>query len=262
MRSRVCACTLPVATHGNSEALGQLAEELVAAPVVAPVGALELDAQAVGAEDPQQAPGGRGGARVVTRLDARGHRAVARATRQADEPLGAAFDVGERHARLLVERVLARAPAVGDLSRGIRPALAGPAARVPVRGCDQPAEVRVALARLAQQGQVSAVVERELGARDRPHPERLERLRHLHGAVQPIVVCQGKGLVALIRRRPGQLHRMRRAVKERVGRVAVELDVRHEHMFAYVPANYCWGSLGTASAPGRAAADSSRRRFA
>ena len=77
-----------------------------------------------------------------------------------------------------------------------------------------------------------AVVERQLGARDRPDPERLQRLRHLHGAVQPVVVGQRERAVALLGRGRRQLHRMRGAVEERVGRVAVELDVWHEHMFA------------------------------
>ena len=80
---------------------------------------------------------------------------------------------------------------------------------------------------------MGAVVERELGARDRPDPERLQRLRHLHGAVQPVVVGQREGVVTLLSGRPGQLDRMRCPVEERVGRVAVKLDVRHEHMFAY-----------------------------
>ena len=80
---------------------------------------------------------------------------------------------------------------------------------------------------------MGAVVERQLGARDRPDPERLQRLRHLHGAVQPVVVGQREGGVALLSGRPGQLDRMRCPVEERIGRMAVKLDVGHEHMFAY-----------------------------
>jgi hypothetical protein len=80
---------------------------------------------------------------------------------------------------------------------------------------------------------VGAVVERHLGAGDRTDPERLQRLRHLHGAVEPVVICQRERAVALLGRDPRQLDRMRRPVKERVGRVAVELDIWHEHMFAY-----------------------------
>ncbi len=80
---------------------------------------------------------------------------------------------------------------------------------------------------------MAAVVERQLGARDRPHAERLQRLRHLHGAVEPVVVGQRESAVALLGRYAGELSRMRRAVEERVGGMAVELDIRHERMFAY-----------------------------
>ena len=86
---------------------------------------------------------------------------------------------------------------------------------------------------------MGAVVERELGARDRPDPERLQRLRHLHGAVQAVVVGQRRAPMALLGRRPRQLDRMRRAVEERVGGVAMELDVRHERMFAYQASASC-----------------------
>jgi hypothetical protein len=72
---------------------------------------------------------------------------------------------------------------------------------------------------------VGAVVERELGARDRADAERLQRVRHLHGAVEAVVVCEGEGGVPLLGRRAGELYRMRRPVKERVSRVAVELDI-------------------------------------
>ena len=217
---------------GHAEALGQLAEQPVAAPVALPVGPLQLDAKAIGPEDAQQPPGHRGRARMVARLHARGHRAVAGAARQADEPGRAALDLGQRHARLLVERILPRPPAVDHLRRGVRPALARPAPRVPVRGGDQPAEVGVALARLAQQREMAAVVERELGAGDRPDAERLEGVGHLHRPVQPVVVGQRERFMALLGSRSGQLQRVRGPVEERVGRVAVELDVGHEHMFA------------------------------
>ena len=79
---------------GHSEPLGQLGEQPVAAAVVAPEGALELDAEAVGAEDRAAAGAPTAAASACSpRLDARGHRAVARAAGQADEPLGVALDV-------------------------------------------------------------------------------------------------------------------------------------------------------------------------
>ena len=55
---------------------------------------------------------------------------------------------------------------------------------------------------------MAAVVERQLGARDRADPERLEGMRHLHGAVEAVVVGQREGAVALLGRRAGQLGRM------------------------------------------------------
>ena len=49
----------------HPEPLGQLREQPVAAPVVAPEGPLELDPEAVGPEGAQQAPRDRGRARMV-----------------------------------------------------------------------------------------------------------------------------------------------------------------------------------------------------
>ena len=37
---------------------------------------------------------------------------------------------------------------------------------------------------------MGAVIERQLRARDRPDTERLQGMRHLHGAVKPVVVCE------------------------------------------------------------------------
>ena len=174
----------------------------------------------------------RGRLRMLLALDAGGHRAVAGAARQADEAFGVALDIRQRHARVVVERVLPGPAPVENLGHRLGPALARPAARGPVGGREQAAEIRVARAVLAQQREMAAVVERDLSARDRPEPERLQRLGHLHGAVKPVVVGQRERFVTLLRRRPRQLNRMRRAVQERVGGVAVELDVRHERMFA------------------------------
>ena len=82
---------------GHPEALGQLGEQLVAAAVVAPVGTLQLDAEAVGPGGEQAA--GHRGLRVLGPLDASGHGAVAGTAGQADEPLGVTLDVRERDAR-------------------------------------------------------------------------------------------------------------------------------------------------------------------
>ena len=85
---------------------------------------------------------------------------------------------------------------------------------------------------------MGAVVERQLGARDRADPERLQRMRHLHGAVEPVVICQREGAVALLGCCPRQLDGMRRTVKERIGGVAMQLYI-HEHMFAYQATASC-----------------------
>ena len=80
-------------------------------------------------------------------------------------------------------------------------------------GGDHPAEVGVAGAVLTEQREVVTVVERDLRAGDRPR-ERLQRLGHLHGAVQPVVVGQRKRLMSLLGRRGGQLNRVRCPVQE------------------------------------------------
>ena len=59
-----------------------------------------------------------------------------------------------------------------------------------------------------------AVVERDLGAGDRPDAERLRGLGELHGAVQAVVVGERQRLVALLRGGAGQLDRVRRAVEK------------------------------------------------
>jgi len=75
--------------HGrDAEAAGELLEAAVARAVVAVEGALELDAQVLGAEDLQQPPQPR---LVVD--------ALARAATQADEPGGVLLERGERDLR-------------------------------------------------------------------------------------------------------------------------------------------------------------------
>ena len=79
---------------------------------------------------------------------------------------------------------------------------------------------------------MAAVVERDLGTGDRPHTQRLQRLRHLHCAVQAVVIGQRKSAVPLGGGRSRKFDRMGRPVQKRVGGMTVQLDVRHEHMFA------------------------------
>jgi len=187
------------------EALGELGEQPVAAAVVAGERALQLDPQVVAAEGLQQALGPGGRADVIGLLYGRRHRSVGRAAGQADEALGVAVDllVGD-HRRIRVGR--------------LQP-------RVAVRGGDQAAEVLVAGARLAQQRQVPARVERDLRPRDRPHPHRLGGDRVLHRAVDAVVVGDRHRRVAVVGSGSCHLDRMRGAVEERERGVRVQLDV-------------------------------------
>jgi len=72
-----------------------------------------------------------------------------------------------------------------------------------------------------------AVLDRQLGTRDRPHPEPLARMRELHRAPDAVVVGERDGAVAMHRRGGGELFRRGSAVEERIGRVGVELGVTH-----------------------------------
>jgi hypothetical protein len=78
-----------------------------------------------------------------------------------------------------------------------------------------------------------AIVQRDLRAGDRADPERGERLRHLHRAVETVVVGQRKGFMALLGGDVRELHRMRSAIEEREGRMAVELDVSHANICSH-----------------------------
>ena len=70
-----------------------------------------------------------------------------------------------------------------------------------------------------------AILHRELGPGDRPDPERLGRLGELHRPVQAVVVGQPERRMALLGGSGRELLRVRRPIQERVGGVAVELDI-------------------------------------
>jgi hypothetical protein len=201
--------------RGHPQPLRQLGEQAVAAEVAAGEGALELHPQAVGAEDPEQllAGGHRSGRRGAVARRRPFHRrckhAVARATGETDQALGMVLHVGERDAGGK------RLPASTSLSRAL------------VRAGDQPAEVAVAGAVPAQEGEVAPVVQREFRARDGHQAQRLRGLRELHRAVQAVVVGQGDRGVALLGGRDCELLRQRGAVEEGVGGVAVQFGVGH-----------------------------------
>ena len=74
---------------------------------------------------------------------------------------------------------------------------------------------------------MSAALERDLRPGDRPHAERLRRVRELERAEDPVVVGEGKRLVAELGGAQRELLGQRGAVQEGIGRVRVELDVRH-----------------------------------
>ena len=134
-------------------------------------------------------------------------RAVARAAGQADDALRVLLHLLERRVR--------------------RCALARVRAGVRMRRGQQPAEVGVARAVGREQREVRSVIQGHLRAGDRLHAEALARVRELHRPVQPVVVGQRDGLVAVHRRRGGHLLRRGRAVQERVRRVRVQLGVGH-----------------------------------
>ena len=188
--------------------LGEVAQGCVAAHVAAFVRTLDLDEEAVAAE-------GAGDARCRVRV-AHGE-PVARAAGEADETVVQLLEPA---------RVERRRQRLSSLLR--------PRARMSVG--DEPAEVRVALRRLDEQGHVRAAVEGQLGARDRPDAEVLRRVRELERAVDPVVIGERERRVPELGRPRRKLFRLGRSVEKGVRAVGVELDVRHpsvlhEHMF-------------------------------
>ena len=195
--------------RADAESLRERAERGVPARVAPLVGPLELDVEAVAAERARR--GGR-------RRSGRGRRARAARSRR-----------GRRGPRPLGEqrRVEARAqPLVG------------------VRGGEEPAEVGIAARRLDEERDVRAVGERHLGAGDGAQAERLRRVGELERAVDAVVVGERERLVAELDRPRRQLLRLRGAVEERVGGVAVELDVPR-HALVTPPSRFRHGASQT-----------------
>jgi hypothetical protein len=85
-----------------------------------------------------------------------------------------------------------------------------------VRLGQQPAEVRVALRGLDEQGDVSAPDEVDLGAGDRADTERLGRVGELERAAHGVVVGERERLVPEVGGARGELVGQRGAVEERV----------------------------------------------
>ncbi len=180
----------------------------VASAIVAQERPLELDSQALGPERVPQ----RTQCRLV--LDA-----MYRAAAQADEPFVVREDRREIHRRLPGRRP--------------RPAVA----RVRVRGGDDPAQVRPAACVCDEQREVAPPVrsvrrEIELRAVDRTQPERPGGDGELHRARDRVVIGERHRLIAERQRGRRELVGQRGAVEERERRVAMELRIHGEHMFA------------------------------
>jgi hypothetical protein len=101
-----------------------------------------------------------------------------------------------------------------------------------MRRGEDPAEVRVALAVLTEQGDVEASGEGHLRTGDRTDPGVLRRMGELERAVDAVVVGQRQRRVAELRGAHGELLRMRGAVEERERRMAVQFDISRSHYAA------------------------------
>ncbi len=103
---------------------------------------------------------------------------------------------------------------LGVLGEGFR-LDAGPAALVVQMGVgEEAAEVGVAPLALAEEGQVVAVSQRDLGAGDGAQPPGAGRLRELHRPVEAVVVRESEGLVPQLPRPQHQLLDVRCAIQE------------------------------------------------
>lgn len=94
-------------------------------------------------------------------------------------------------------------------------------------GGEDPAEVRIAPARLDEQRDVCSTDDGHLRAGDRPEPGVLRGVGELERAVDPVVIGQRERRIAELGRSRDELLRVGGAVEEGVRRMAVELDVAH-----------------------------------
>ncbi len=206
LEQRAARCVRMDVSRGDrlhAETLGEVAEHRVAARVAALVRPLELDEEPLPAERGGEP---RGGVRVVEREPVSG------AAGEADEPVVQLGDGVERDGRRQGLSVLPPGTARAGMGRG-----------------EDPAEVRVPLAALAEQRDVHPAFEGDLGACDRPEADVLRGVRELERAVDAVVIGEGERRIAELHRPRDELLRMRGAVEEGVRRVAVELDVGATH---------------------------------
>ena len=222
------AVDVPAGDAGHPQPLRQPRQPAVAGAVVALVGPLQLDPQALGPEGLEQLGAERPRPRPLAALAAARQHPVAGAAGEADEALGALLHPLQLHPRLA-------GPALG--------AVAG----VGVGGGEEAAEVPVAGGGLDQQGQVGEVGlargrrsasncpkrDRQLGAGDRPHPQPAAGVGELHRPPDAVVVGEGDRRVVERGGGGGELGRRRGAVEEGEGGVSVELDVGGSHLAAH-----------------------------
>ena len=194
-----CEWTSPVATVSTPRCSARSRRRCEAAHVSALERALELDVEALAAE---RAGEPSGSVRIEEPETA------PCAAREADEPLAQLGDEILRHG-----------------GRQRLPILATHSPGAGVRSGEQKTEVGVPAARLHQQRDVRAAVEGDLGTRDRPHAEERRCVRELERAVDAVVVGERERLVPELGGPRGELLRLRCAVEEAEGRVAVQLDV-------------------------------------
>ena len=201
----------------HPERLGQVAQRRQPPRVPALVGALQLDEEPLPPERRRQPLRRR---RVAQREP------VARAAGEADEPLvpfDQRFQVERRRVQLLL--------AAGQPRQRVRLRQQAAERRVAALALDEQRDVgggrrRGRLAR--PDGRCRRQPQRHLRTGDRPHAERLRRVGELERAVDAVVVGEGERRVAEVGGAGGQLVGLRGAVEERVGGVAVQLDVGHQ----------------------------------
>ncbi len=184
-------------------------QRAVAGAVVPRIGTLQLHAQVLRAERLEQAPCDR----LVA--DAAADRRVPGAARQADEALRVVEHRLQRDRRLAP---LALPRTVTGVCVGQRedPADVAPASPV----AHQQREMAPAGTAAGGCGEI------DLRAVDRPDPVVRRHLGQLHRARDRVVIGQRQRRVPELARAMSQLIGQRHAIQERVGRVAMQLDVR------------------------------------
>ena len=180
------------------EPAGQGLQPAVAGPVVAPVGPLKLDPEALRPEPGGEVPGQAFGPGKVAVTPGRGERTTGGAAAEADQPGGPAGQGFDRHRRLCCAPLPA-APGMG------------------VCFGQQPTEVGVAGLVLDQQGEVEespADRDGQLGSGDRLDPGALAGDGELHRTPDAVVIGQGQSRIAEVGGAGGQLERGGGSVEE------------------------------------------------